>query len=622
MKKLLLLTLFITFLGGCSKSDTEGNADIDDSNSETIITSEIEAEALGGEFIIKTVCSNMETDSDWIIINDIQWSEVCIEIKFEVKPNSTPEKREGKIFIYDYNYQLYEIVTIKQAEPSPVIVHVPQKGALATTLQKMGLNIETILSLKITGELNLEDFLFIKDQLPYLGVLDISEVNISTLPNKALYNSKNISSVILPNTLITIGEYAFSKNGLTSIEIPASVETIEQAAFNNCSKLATVTFEKGSHLKAIGNYAFEHCPITSIEIPASVETIEQEAFKGCSSLTTVTFEKGSQLKTIGGGYNPESPYYYGAFSDCAALTSIEIPASVETIEATAFKNCSKLATVTFEKGSNLKTIGGGLSSHYYVYYYGAFSDCAALTSIEIPASVETIEEAAFYGCSKLATVTFEKGSNLKTIGGSCHYYSDYYYGAFSDCPITSIEIPASVETIEMAAFKNCSKLATVTFEKGSNLKTIGGGYSSDSYYSDYYYGAFSDCPITSIEIPASVETIEASVFSNCSSLATVTFENGSKLKTIGKRAFIDLDKLMIVDMSACTQVKTIGEYAFHGDSELRLFKIGTETPPTCEKNAFDWIDPYAELKVPSGCTYAYKREYGWNEFRSITELDE
>ena len=79
--------------------------------------------------------------------------------------------------------------------------------------------------------------------------------------------------------------------------------------------------------------------MTSIKIPASVKTIEEAAFKGCSSLATVTFEKGSQLKTIGG-----DSYSSGAFSDCTALTSIEIPASVETIEAAAFRGCSKLAT--------------------------------------------------------------------------------------------------------------------------------------------------------------------------------------------------------------------------------------------------------------------------------------
>ena len=188
-------------------------------------------------------------------------------------------------------------------------------------------------------------------------------------------------------------------------------------------------------------------------------------------------------------------------------------------------------------------------------------------------------------------------------------------------PLTSIEIPASVETIKASAFKGCSSLATVTFENGSQLKTIEGGYPSS--------GTFADCTaLTSIEIPASVETIEAAAFKGCSSLATVTFEKGSQLKTIGGGgssyygAFGQLKNLMTVDMSACTQVKTIGESAFDGDSELRLFKIGTETPPTCGRDAFSGINPYSVLKVPSGCADAYKAKSGWNNFASITGLDE
>ena len=569
-------------------------------------------------------------------------------------------------------------------------IHVETKGELENVLA--GYDYANIESLKITGVLNDVDFLFIYRMMPKLKNLDIAEVNITALPTQAFYKSTNVEHLILPKTLTTIGKEMFYRSKLKSVVIPASVETIEAAAFMGCSSLATVTFEKGSQLKTIGggyssyypNYygAFLDCTaLTSIEIPASVETIEAAAFMRCSKLATVTFEKGSQLKTIGGDY---SSYYYGVFSDCTALKSIEIPASVETIEAAAFMGCSSLATVTFEKGSQLKTIGGGYSS-YYPNYYGAFLDCTALTSIEIPASVETIEAAAFMRCSKLATVTFEKGSQLKTIGGD---YSSYYYGVFSDCTaLKSIEIPASVETIEAAAFKGCSSLATVTFEKGSQLKTIGGGYYSSSYsyyygafldctaltsieipasvetieaaafmrcsklatvtfekgsqlktiggdYSSYYYGVFSDCTaLKSIEIPASVETIEAAAFKGCSSLATVTFEKGSQLKTIGGGyysysssyyygAFCQLKNLMTVDMSACTQIETIGECAFYGDFELRLFKIGTEIPPTCENYAFSGINPYSVLKVPSGCADAYKAATEWKRFASTTGLDE
>ena len=449
-------------------------------------------------------------------------------IVFEVTANEGMQ-RYTTVALKDEQGKILQTIIFRQLGTCTE-VHVETKGELENELA--GYDYANIESLKITGVLNDVDFLFIYRMMPNLKNLDIAEVNITALPIQAFYKSTNVENLILPNTLITIGEEMFYQSKLKTVVIPANATTIGNSAFEQCASLI------------------------SIDIPANVETIGTAVFWGCSSLATVTFENGSQLKTIGGGYS--EPNYYGVFSDCTALTSIEIPASVETIEAAAFKGCSSLATVTFENGSQLKTIGGGSS------YYGAFSDCTALTSIEIPASVETIKASAFKGCSSLATVTFENGSQLKTIEGG--YPSS---GTFADCTaLTSIEIPASVETIEAAAFKGCSSLATVTFEKGSQLKTIGGGGSS-------YYGAFGQ-----------------------------------------------LKNLMTVDMSACTQVKTIGESAFDGDSELRLFKIGTETPPTCGRDAFSGINPYSVLKVPSGCADAYKAKSGWNNFASITGLDE
>ena len=459
-------------------------------------------------------------------------------IVFEVTANEGMQ-RYTTVALKDEQGKILQTIIFRQLGTCTE-VHVETKGELENELA--GYDYANIESLKITGVLNDVDFLFIYRMMPNLKDLDIAEVNITALPTQAFYKSTNVKNLILPNTLATIGEEMF---------------------YN--SKLKTVV------------------------IPANVTTIGGSAFKNCSSLATVTFEKESQLKTIGGGYSGSSSYYYGAFSGCSSLTSIEIPASVETIEAAAFKGCSSLTTVTFEQGSQLKTIAGGYSD--FSDYYGAFSGCSSLTSIEIPASVTTIEATAFKGCYKLATVTFEQGSQLKTIGGD--YYKQFYYGAFSDCPITTIEIPASVETIGSSAFSGCTSL-------------------------------------TAIEIPASVTTIGTAAFKGCSSLTTVTFEKGSQLKTIGGGsysdyyygAFCQLKNLMTVDMSACTQVETIEKYAFYGDSELRLFKIGTETTPTCGNYAFYGINPYSVLKVPSGCADAYKAQSGWNNFASISGLDE
>ena len=494
---------------------------------------------------------------------------------FTISINSETQSRTGEILFTSQEYNLTEKVTIQQnalSDDDYTTVHVPTKGTLASVLAENNLEASSIVLLKITGEINDVDMVRIRDMSNLIS-LDISGTNLTEVPAGTFQKLKNLKKVILPNTLTSIGQNAFKESGLQAIEIPASVEAIESGAFCDCT-----------------------------------------------ALTNVTFEKGSRLKMIWG--NSIAYSYYGAFADCTSLTSIEIPASVETIGAATFKGCTALTTVTFEKRSQLKTINGNFEA-------GAFQNCISLTSIEIPASVETIEESVFMNCTALTSATFEKGSQLKTIGG---WYDDdtcIGFGAFTNCTsLTSIEIPASVETIEWAAFKGCTALTTVTFEKGSQLKAIRGAVNYLSYYYSYY-GAFADCTsLTSIEIPANVEMIECSVFQGCTALTTVTFEKGSQLKTIVENyrptknygAFFGLSNLKTVDMSACTQVEKIGRDAFKNCDALQLFKIGTITPPSAE-SAFSSLPTFSILKVPAESVEAYKQASGWNHNKNISALD-
>ena len=348
----------------------------------------------------------------------------------------------------------------------------------------------------------------------------------------------------------------------------------------------------------------------------------------------LSYEEAAAVTTIGTEFNgkgifafDELQYFTGmtsipssAFSDCSELLSIKLPDNIISINDTAFARCQSLREIHIP--ASIESIGTR------VFYY-----CQSLREIHIPANTESIGNGAFESCTKLTTVTFGKESKLRTIAGSYGNSSSYCYGTFMSCQnLSAIEIPASVETIEAAAFHNCKSLATVTFEKKSRLRTIGGGYVSAS---KSHYGAFSNCTVlTDIEIPASVETIETAAFMGCSSLQTVTFEKGSRLRTIAGQglstgtisvthgAFYKLEKLMTVDMSECTQVESIENCAFHGDSELQLFKIGMKTPPSCGFAAFSDINSSSVLKVPSGCTDAYKAASGWKNFASITGLDE
>ena len=425
---------------------------------------------------------------------------------------------------------------------------------------------------------------------------------LTTIADQVFQNSK-LKNIQIFGNLTTIGASAFSGcKSLSTITIPASVTTIGASAFSGCTALSTVTFENGANLSALNDNVFKECIITNIRIPAKVATISSTAFASCKALQTVSFEENSCLATL-----------TKTFAGLPALQRVAIPASVETIEAQAFQKCPSLTTVTFESGSKLKTIGGGYSGSSY---HGAFNNCSKLAAIEIPASVETIKATAFKGCVSLATVTFESGSKLTTIGGGAS--SSYYYGAFSDCSnLAAIEIPASVVTIEAAAFKNCTSLATVTFESGSKLTTIGGGY----YSSPYYYGAFNDCSkLAAIEIPASVETIQDCAFSQCTALEKIEFGENSMLKTIGQRAFYECKIIHRVYASNCSLLTSIGNYAFSSSDEIYLFEIGTAIPPKCGTQPFGTVSDYSVLKVPAGCADAYKAAAGWKDFASISEL--
>ena len=187
--------------------------------------------------------------------------------------------------------------------------------------------------------------------------------------------------------------------------------------------------------------------------------------------------------------------------------------------------------------------------------------------------------------------------------------------------MAAIEIPASVVTIGATAFKGCSSLATVTFESGSKLTTIGGGYYYYSSSSRYYYGAFSDCSkLAAIEIPASVETIQDCAFSQCTALEKIEFGENSMLKTIGQRAFYECKIIHRVYASNCSLLTSIGDYAFSSSDEIYLFEIGTAIPPKCGTKPFGTVSDYSVLKVPAGCADAYKAATGWKDFASISEL--
>jgi len=343
-----------------------------------------------------------------------------------------------------------------------------------------------------------------------------------------------------------------------SVEIPNTVTSIGNNAFQNATALASVTFEADSVLTSFNNRAFlDALALTSITIPNSVTSIGEYAFSGATSLTSLNFEADSVLTSIGTGAFlgatalssitiPNSVTSIGIASfKATSLTSITIPNSVTSIGYQAFYGAS-LASLTFEAGSVLTSIGKQA-------FYGATS----LTSITIPNSVTSIEDNAFYGATSLTSLTFEAGSVLTSIGDSA------FYGATS---LTSITIPNSVTSIGDFAFYGATSSTSLTFEADSVLELLG-GISAFGFATS----------LTSITIPNSVTSIGDFAFNGATSLTSLTFEAGSVLTSIGEQAFYGATSLTSITIP--TSVTSIGHSAFQASTSL--------TSVTFEGNAPD-----------------------------------
>ena len=452
------------------------------------------------------------------------------------------------------------------------------------------------------------------------------------ISEKIFADNKTIKSVVIPNSVTSIGESAFSGcSGLTSVTIGNSVTSIGNSAFQDCSGLTSITIPNS--VTSIGEYAFSNCTgLTSVTIPNSVTNIDYEAFSGCSSLTSVTI--GNSVTSIG----------EMAFQNCSGLTSITIPNSVTSIGRFAFHLCSGLTSVTI--GNSVTSIGYSAFSWCTslasivipnsVTSIGdyAFCDCSGLASIVIPNSVTSIGSDAFYGCSGLKEVHISDLSawcNID-IGNYCAnplYYAHNLYlnggivtdlvipdgvteikdHAFNDCSLTSVEIPNSVTNIDYRAFSGCTSLASVSipnsvtsigeraFSYCSALTsaTIGSGVTSIGNY------AFYSCSgLASIVIPNGVTSIGENAFSWCTSLKSVTIGNG--VTSIGNDAFHNCTSLTSVTIG--NSVTSIGNEAFFDCYRLKTVYNSSSLTFTKGSTDYGYIAYYADEIILPKTTYA------------------
>ncbi len=186
----------------------------------------------------------------------------------------------------------------------------------------------------------------IPNTLPVNGVQrKVTAIGRAAFAKVSLFNQDSIKSVIIPDTVTSIGDRAFEGIDLTSITIPNKVKSIGNSAFRDCKSLTSV--DMGNSVETIDALAFYNCnQLTSIDIPDSVTTLGAQMFRYCSALDSVTL--GENVRAI-------NDY---TFCDCTNLESINIPKSVSTVRRAAFYNCQKLTSITIPCDFNKSAFNG------------------------------------------------------------------------------------------------------------------------------------------------------------------------------------------------------------------------------------------------------------------------
>lgn len=380
-------------------------------------------------------------------------------------------------------------------------------------------------------------------------------------------------------------EYARSED-LKEVKIPNQIVSIEPFTFgieylirgdlettNQLSKITKIeSIFIPSTVSSIKKGAFCNCKsLTKIELPESIEVLEARTFEKCSRL--------SDIKIPVNVYSIKDRCFYG----CKNLDKIQIPTTVTYLGEECFRRCTKLSriiiptrvskldTECFMDCWKLSTIDIPSSVSYIGFR--CFSGNTSLSEIIIPESVKELDSSLFSGCVNLTGIRIPK--HCTRINNSC----------FSNCKkISMITIPSTVMTLGNSCFEECDGLVEVMFEEGSPITQIGDfcfekcskltGINIPSNVSKIGDNCFSYCSeLSKIDIPSNINKLGSYCFRECSKLTSFNRTNTINVSALGVAVFEGCKLKQIIVKSNCNEDRQLRSFCFKDCTELETIYI-------------------------------------------------